>query len=71
MRMWEIGEKDVEEYYQTAPKIVNAINQSDEADKVYENIYYDIIQPCVSLIQSGKYEDAYKKYKTMVAAVRR
>ena len=66
MRMSEIGEKDVEEYYQTAPKIVNAINQSDEADKVYENIYYDIIQPCVSLIQSGKYEDAYKKYKTMV-----
>ncbi len=66
MRKTETGVKDIEEYYQTAPKIVDAIAQSGRADEVYEQIYYDIIQPCVSLIYEGKNEDAYKKYKKMV-----
>lgn len=66
MRKTETGVKDIEEYYQTAPKIVDAIAQSSRADEVYEQMYNDIIQPCVSLIHEGKNEEAYKKYKKMV-----
>lgn len=61
------GKEEVQEYYETAPGIVDAINSSDEAGCVYEAIYSDVIEPCVKLIQEGKNEEAYKKYKEMVA----
>ena len=48
------GEKEVQEYYETAPEIVDAINRSNDAECVYEAIYSDIIEPCVKLIQEGK-----------------
>lgn len=58
--------KDIEEYYRTAPDIVDAINSTDEADEVYESIYSDVIVPCVTFIQSGQNEEAYEMYKEMV-----
>ena len=65
----EQGRKDIEEYYRTAPGIVAAINRTEEADEVYENIYADVIVPCVEFIQKGHNEEAYEKYKDMVKSL--
>lgn len=60
------GLRDIKEYYQTAPRIVRAIDASDERDVEYEKIYTDVITPCVSMINTGEKEGAYKLYKKMV-----
>lgn len=60
------GRADVQEYYQTAPKIVESINGQNNKDEIYEELYNNVIVPCVELIEQGKNEEVYDKYKTMV-----
>lgn len=55
----------IEEYYQIAPLIVDAINNSAEKDAIYEDIY-NIIQQCLSLIESKQYDQTMELYKAMV-----
>ena len=57
---------DVLKYYQEAPAIVDAINKSDNASATLEELYSNVIVPCVELIQDGEYDQAYQKYKKMV-----
>ena len=60
------GRADIQEYYQTAPKIVEVINGQNNKDEIYEELYNNVIVPCVELIEQGKNEEVYDKYKTMV-----
>lgn len=62
----ENGEKDIKEYYDTAPYIVSAINSSDNCNDVYNKLYSEIILPCIDLINNKNYKEAYIKYKNMV-----
>ena len=66
MKELPTGNEEIQEYYETAPGIVDAINKSEDADCVYEAIYADVIEPCVKLIQSGKNEEAHEMYRKMV-----
>lgn len=65
----EKGKEDISEYYRTAPAIVESINKSGQANEVYEQLYSDVIVPCVELIQDGKNEEAYEKYRDMVKSL--
>ena len=60
------GYEEIEEYYKTAPKIVKMINSKSNKEKIYEKLYDDVIEPCVELIENGKNEEAYVRYKKMV-----
>lgn len=60
------GAKEIEEYYKTAPKIVEMINSKGNKEEIYEKLYDSVIEPCVELIENGKNEDAYIRYKKMV-----
>lgn len=62
----DYGRQDIDEYYETAPRIVRAIDACSNAKDIYEKIYSDVIAPCVEMIEHGKCEDAYTKYKNMV-----
>ena len=57
---------DKEYYYKIAPKIVEAINKKENAEKIYETIYYYVVKNCVDLIEKGKYRKAYEVYKSVV-----
>ena len=70
MSSFEQGKRDVEEYYKTAPEIVEKINNSGNAADIYKELYSDVITPCVDLIREGKNEEAYKKYKAMVKSLK-
>lgn len=63
------GEKEIEEYYKTAPTIVDHINASDNPGKVYDDIYNSVIVPCVELIKNGDNEAAHCKYRDMVTSL--
>lgn len=60
------GEADIQEYYKTAPKIVESINCQCNKDEIYGELYDTVIVPCVELIETGRNVEAYDRYKQMV-----
>lgn len=58
--------EDKKEYYDIAPKVVETLDKREDANIIYNEIYYKVIQVCVRLIEKGKYEEAYKLYKENV-----
>lgn len=63
------GENDIKEYYSKAPKIVEAINAKENKEEIYNDIYVNVIKPCVELIEAGANEKAYRQYKMMVSGL--
>ena len=61
-----VTKDDKEYYYKIAPKIVETINKKENAEKIYETIYYYVVKNCVDLIEKGKYRKAYEVYKSVV-----
>lgn len=65
----ENGKDDIKEYYDKAPKIVEIINKRDNSNEIYDDLYRNVIKPCVELIENGRNKEAYQKYKEMVASL--
>ena len=61
-----VSEEDIAHYYETAPIIVDAINQLPNNNVIYSQIYFDIIEYCVKAIEHGQYDVAYKRYKDSI-----
>lgn len=55
---------DVEEYYEIAPKIVSAIENTGSQSTAYDYIY-SVITDCVTCIEKEDYVTAYELYKKM------
>jgi len=62
--------KDIQEYYQIAPKIVENINKHKNYKKIYTKIYCELVCPCVRLIVNGKYTEAYETYKKIYQSLK-
>ena len=58
--------EDKKEYYEIAPKVVDELDKLPNSNEVYNEIYYKVIQVCVSLIEENRFEEAYKIYKDNV-----
>lgn len=58
------GKKLVEEYYQTAPQIVDKLKESN--DKENFSFIYDTILQCIKEIENNDYDVAINTYKNMV-----
>lgn len=57
----------VEQYYLTAPEIVNKINTTEKnPNLVYANLWTEKIKPCLRLIENNKFEDAKILYSKTV-----
>ncbi len=61
-----VSKEDVDHYYETAPIIVNAINQLPNNNVIYSQIYFDIIEYCVKAIEHRQYDAAYERYKDSI-----
>ncbi len=61
-----VKEEDIKHYYAVAPLIVETINKEEKADIVYDYIYDNIVDYCVSEIEQGNYDKAYSRYKNSV-----
>lgn len=46
-----------------APGIVEAINQKSNAQEIWNEVYKDLVGPCVNMIHNNKNESAYTLYK--------
>lgn len=61
-----VSKEDIEHYYKTAPIIVDAINNVENNNCVYEYIYENVVSACVKAIKNGNYEFAYNRYKNSI-----
>ena len=61
----EGGKELINKYYDTAPRIVDKINESANKEEIY-NLTYDYILTCVEQIDNKNYEEALLLYKEMV-----
>ncbi len=61
-----VSEEDKKEYYLKAPMIVQKINNEDNCNEIYNNIYENVIAICVKAIEYGKYDFAYETYRKCV-----
>ena len=57
------GAKEICRYYQMAPGIVTAINQRGDRKAIWDEVYTDLVAPCVRLIHAGDNEAAYQLYR--------
>jgi len=60
------GQSDICEYYHIAPAIVKKIRTQPNAVELFDNIYMELVLPCVELIHAGKNEEAHTKYRNFV-----
>ena len=61
-----VSTDDKNHYYDVAPKIVDAIGKENESDLIYNYIYDNVVDYCVTQIENGNYNEAYKRYKDSI-----
>ena len=64
-----VSKEDIDHYYKTAPVIVEAIENIDDNNTIYNFIYENVVNACVSAIKTGDYEFAYNRYKNSVLSL--
>ncbi len=64
-----VSKEDIDHYYDIAPTIVIGIDNEPQSDMVYDYIYDNVIDACVSAIEEGNYEFAYKRYKSSILSL--
>lgn len=62
---------EIVDYYETAPKIVAAINTLENKSKVWKNIFWEFVIPFVVLVGKNENEKAHQKYKELVAEAKK
>ena len=60
------GKKLIEEYYQTAPLIVEKINSQPNAKEIYHNLWENYLKPCLEHLKRGEYQKVKILYVQMV-----
>lgn len=63
LRGTEGGDKEIAEYYQTAPLIVEKIKSQNNSKIIFDKIFTELVEPCVLLIKTGNNAQAHQMYK--------
>lgn len=61
-----VSQEDIEHYYKIAPIIVEAIDEIEDNNSIYNYIYNNIVNACVVAIKNGDYDFAYNRYKNSI-----
>lgn len=69
LRQQPFGAACISEYYRTAPAIVESIDARPEREHIYSQIYEKVVAPCVALVRSGAYEQAFSLYRDAALAL--
>jgi hypothetical protein len=61
-----VSKSDIRHYYEVAPTIVEAIEESPNKKNIYAYIYKNIIEFCIESIKKENFDVAYDRYKNSV-----
>ncbi len=64
------GQLLITEYYNIAPKIVNAINLHPNSEEIYSTLWKNDIEPCLGLIKRQQFNEAKLVYKAVVVKLK-
>lgn len=64
------GPELIEDYYRTAPGIVEAIDREPERKSIYEAIYREYILPCVEHAKQQEFTESQRLYVRMVETLK-
>lgn len=59
----------IEEYYKTAPLIVEKINADPDRDNIYASVWEQYLSVCIKHIEQGRLSDCKEEYIRMVNAL--
>lgn len=66
----ECGKCEIAHYYSVAPKIVEQIKRDPDAPRILDQIYNELVVPCIIHIEQKQFSAAhqlYRNYVTMLA----
>ena len=58
------GRAEIEQYYATAPRIVEAINRLPNHLEIWNRVYEEMVEPCIRMIHANQHEQAHQHYKS-------
>ena len=58
----ELFREIVLDYYKKAPSVVKKITESDNKDEILENLYNELVVPCVEMLKNNEIEEAKECY---------
>lgn len=67
----EEGRELVEEYYDTAPFLVQVLNMQKDSGSIYEDIYKDYLEPCIHCIEQNENEECRRIYVDLVRGLQK
>jgi hypothetical protein len=62
----DVGCRAIDEYYEIAPAIVAAIDQTQDSTTIYQDIYFLYLAPAVAAIHQGRHAEASDRYRQLV-----
>ncbi len=65
------GQSLIDKYYDIAPKIVERINQLNNASAIYQSVWTEYLKPCLDFIEHGKFQDCKQLYVRMVDSLQK
>lgn len=71
LKSTEEGKAVIKQYYEIAPKIVSAINDTKDSKSVYEMLYEKMVKPCVDFIEQNKYQETMELYRDMTLQLKK
>lgn len=57
------GRTEIDQYYQMAPSVVEAIDKKENCEEIWNQVYTELVAPCVQMIHAQDNEKAHKHYK--------
>ena len=57
------GHAEIDQYYQIAPAIVANIDKQSNREEIWNQVYAELIEPCVRMIHANENESAHQLYK--------
>ena len=64
------GKQLIAEYYNIAPRIVDAINTQPDRQEIYAELWKNDIKPCLGLIKKNQYEEAKSVYGNVITKLK-
>ena len=64
-----VSKEDIEHYYKIAPIVVDALDELENNNEIYNYIYENVVNACINAIKKGDYSYAYNRYKSSVIAL--
>lgn len=70
LRLQPGGERQVQEYYDTAPELVRRMHDSSEYGQICGRLWTDFLVPCHEMIRHQRFEECRARYEAMVKYLR-